>query len=437
MRLTKGNPLIAATILVVVTAFVVAAAIAINASSGLPFNLSFGGHDYTLSAAFKDANGVSKGANVLIGGSQVGQVTGISIKQDKAVVSMRIGRKYGPLHRGTVAAIRYSTLLAQKYVELTPASGTQPLASGATIPSNETVTPVDFDQFLSSLDARTRQQLQVLVQQAGGGVAGEQTAINALVDHLAGLSEQSPPILNTLQRRDPQLASIITNLNTVASRLARTHQQLGGLVGNTSQVTKTLASNDASLNDLLGHLANVSQDTAQTLKGNQGNLRQTVRYLAPVLAQLTPQFTTAARYLTQGGPTLQAEARQLIPEVASAIAQRDAGGNFIRQFAVINTCYDTLSSKPVNPHKNCLAQITGLSKAGQKASGSKAGSGTKCPAGSQSTASPAATATPSPTTSAGKQASACRNGSGSPQPSPSPSSSQGGLGSILGLLGGG
>lgn len=437
MRLTKGNPVIAATILVVVAAFVILAAITINASSGLPFNLSFGGRDYTLSAAFKDANGVNKGANVLIAGAQVGQVTGIKIEHDKAVVSMRIGRKYGPLHRGTVAAIRYSTLLAQKYIELTPASGTPPLASGTTIASNETVTPVDFDQFLSSLDAKTRQQLQVLVQQAGGGVAGEQTAINALVDHLAGLSQQSPPILNTLQRRDPQLSAIITNLDTVASRLAATHQQLGGLVGNTSDVTQTLASNDASLNDLLGHLANVSQDTAQTFKGNEGNLRKAIEYLDPVLAQLNPQFLTSARYLDQGGPILKAQISQLIPEVASAIAQRDAGGNYIRQFVVVNTCYDTLSAKPVNPHKNCLAQITGLNGAGANASGSKAGSAKKCPAGSGSTPSPAASPTPSPTTSAGKQSSACRNGSGSPSPSPSPSSSQGGLGAILGLLGGG
>lgn len=437
MRLTKGNPMIAATILVVVAAFVILAAIAINASSGLPFNLSFGGRDYTLSAAFKDANGVNKGANVLIAGAQVGQVTGIRIEHDKAVVSMRIGRKYAPVHRGTVAAIRYSTLLAQKYIELTPASGTQPLASGTTIASNETVTPVDFDQFLSSLDARTRQQLQVLVQQAGGGVAGEQTAINALVDHLSGLSEQSPPILNTLQRRDPQLAAIITNLDTVASRLALTHQQLGGLVGNTSDVTRTLASNDASLNDLLGHLANVSQDTARTLKGNEGNLRHAIEYLDPVLAQLNPQFLTSARYLDQGGPILKAQISQLIPKVASAIAQRDAGGNYIRQFVVVNTCYDTLSSKPVNPHKNCLAQVTGLNGAGAKGSGSTAGSAKNCPAGSGSTPSPAASPTPSPTTSAGKQASACRTSSGSPSPSPSPSSSQGGLGAILSLLGGG
>src|SRR5260221_247219 len=190
--------------------------------------------DYTRSAACADANAVYPGAEVVIAGPQVGQVTEINIEHDQAVVTMRISRQYEPLHRGTVAAIRYTTLLANKYLELTPAAGTAPLPSGATIPSDQTVTPVDFDQFLSSLDAKTRQQAQGLVQQLGGGVTGEQAAINGLLSNMAGLSEQSPPVLNVLQLRDPQLASIISNLDTVAATLARSHQQLGQLVGNTA-----------------------------------------------------------------------------------------------------------------------------------------------------------------------------------------------------------
>src|SRR5260370_18753391 len=102
------------------------------------------------------------------------------------------------MHGGPVAAIRYSPLLAQKYVELTPASGTPPLASGTVIPSEQTVTPVDFDQFLSSLDAKTRQQLQVLVQQLGGGVTGAQAAIPTLPHHLARLTQLAPPPLDPL-----------------------------------------------------------------------------------------------------------------------------------------------------------------------------------------------------------------------------------------------
>lgn len=379
MRLTKGNPQRAATILITLTLALIATAVGINLSSGLPFNLSLSwppSHDYTLSAAFQDAEGVYRGANVVIAGADVGQVTAVSIERDRALVTMRIGRQYGPLHAGTVAAIRYSTLLAQKYIELTPAAGTAPLPDRAVIPSDQTVTPVDFDQFLSSLDAPTRAQLQVLLQQLGGGVAGEEAVINALVDNLAGLSEQSPPTLDTIRLRDPQLASIIGNLVTVAGRLAQSHQQLGQLIQNFALVNQTLVRNDARLDDLLLHLANVSQDTSQTLRGNQGNLRQTIAGLDPFLVQLNPQLTTSAGYVTQGTPTWQAEATYLIPEVVSAIAQQDAGGHYLRQFVVINTCYDLVASRPANG-SNCLVQaITGLARprSGRAKSVSAAGS---------------------------------------------------------------
>jgi virulence factor Mce-like protein len=442
MRLTKRNPYLAGVILVIAVLALTAAAVSINLSAGLPFNLSAGfppSHDYVLSATFTDANGVSPGANVVIAGAQVGQVTGVRISHGRAVVSMRIQRRFGPLHRGTVAAIRYSTLLAQKYVELTPAAGTPPLPSGAIIPSNETITPVDFDQVLSALDARTRQQVQVLVNQLGGGVAGEQAAINALADNLSTLSEISPPTLDTLRARDPQLASILTNLASVSATLAASHRQLGGLVQHTATVTGTLARNDASLDGLLTHLATVSQDTARTLRGNQANLHQTIIRLDPFLARITPQISTAAGYLSQAAPVLRDEMTYLIPEVVSAIAQRDAGGNYLRQYVVVNTCYDLLSKTPSNG-RNCLAQLAGPPALGQAPPAARKGRA-RCPSPAPSPAATPGTAAPSPSPllpfPSPPSAAGCtgsRQSTRAPSPSPSPS---GVLGSIFSFFGGG
>ena len=67
-------------------------AIAINVSFGLPFNLSLlpPGQDYTVKAAFTDANGVNRGADLVIAGHSVGQVTGVELSGARAVVSMRV-----------------------------------------------------------------------------------------------------------------------------------------------------------------------------------------------------------------------------------------------------------------------------------------------------------------------------------------------------------
>src|SRR5436189_76713 len=92
---------------------------------------------------------------------------------------------------GVITLSTVAALLAQKYIELTPASGGEALQDGATIGSDSTLTPVDFDQFLSALDPQTRARLQVVIQQGGASAAGRQATINDLLSQLQGLSQES------------------------------------------------------------------------------------------------------------------------------------------------------------------------------------------------------------------------------------------------------
>ncbi|HEX4215956.1 MAG TPA: MCE family protein [Candidatus Dormibacteraeota bacterium] len=418
MRIVSGNRYLAGVVLIAVIAIVIVVAVSINLSFGLPLNLSLGlppSQDYTLRAVFTDANGLTKGADVEVAGNQVGQVTGISLDDGKALVSMRIERKYAPLHSGTIAQIDYSTLLAEKFIELMPAAGTPTLSDGATIPSTETMTSVDFDQVLSGLDPQTRQQVQVLVQQLGGGVAGRQDAINELLQQLAGLSGESQPTLDTLRQNDPQLASIVSNLAIAGGVLAQSHKQLGDLVGNVAVVSETLNQNDASLDSLLPHLASTSNDLDQTLNGNQGNLRDTITELDPFLGQLNTQLTTTYPDLQGSQTTLQQSFDYLTPYIVSAISQQDANGNYLRQFVVVDLCDDSLSQTVTKYNKSqasCLVPaVTGV------ASSLTTGGATAPPSGAASgpgSGSPSSCDTPLPTPSAAP----CPKASPTPTPSP-------------------
>ncbi|HZV48823.1 MAG TPA: MCE family protein [Candidatus Dormibacteraeota bacterium] len=426
MRLTRGNPYLAGCGLLALVLAAIVAATSINLSFGLPFDLSPSwppARDYTLRAVFVDANGLTKGADVMVAGVRVGQVTGVRASQGRALVTMRIGHQYAPVHRGTVASIRYSTLLAEKYVELTPAAGTAALPPGATIPSDETLTPVDFDQFLSSLDPETRQQVRVLVQQLGGGVAGRRAAVADLLDQLAGLSVESQPTLDTLARRDPQLASITADLATVSARLAQSHQQLGDLVQQTAVVTGTLVDSEAQLDSLLTHLADTTDDVDQTLNGNEGNLHATVTRLEPVLVQLNDNLETTNPYLQESQSELIAGFNYLIPYITSAISQQDANGNYLRQFVVVDLCYDTLDRKPSNPSQGCLVQavsgaVSPASEQPRPASGGTSRPPVVCPSPSPSPRPPVV-ATPSPVPCPQPSPSPC-GPAGRPQPSPTP-----------------
>ncbi|HEY7202477.1 MAG TPA: MCE family protein [Candidatus Dormibacteraeota bacterium] len=403
MTLYRGNPRVAGLVALAGIALLIVIAFAIGSSFGLPGNWHPGlppARDYTLRAAFADANGLSKGASVQVAGDPVGQVTDVGAAGRHAVVGMRIDHRYAPMHRGTIARIRYSTLLAQKYVELSPAAGSPSLADGATIPSDQTVTPVDFDQFLSTLDPETRRQAQVLVQQLGGGVEGRGETVNLLLDQLSGLAGESRAGLGTLDAHDADLSSITANLATTSARLAESRQQLGDLIANTASVAGTLSDNDRSLDDLLVHLAATSRDVDQTLDGNEGNLHDTVTQLDPLLSGLNSNLATTYPYLHGSQPELKAAFDALIPSIGSAIAQRDAGGNYLRQYIVLDTCYDQRSGVKANPATGagCIANVSL--------------GGPAPPSGSHAPPAPPPNTAPAPAAGAGRP---------TPRPTPCPS----------------
>jgi phospholipid/cholesterol/gamma-HCH transport system substrate-binding protein len=325
-------------------------AVSINASFGLPFNLSLfpPGQDYSVKAAFTDANGVSRGADVVIAGHTVGQVTGIETRGLEAVVTMRVSSHYAPLRQFTTARIRYSTLLAQKYIEITPINGGKALASGGTLSSDNTLSPVDFDQFLSALDPQTRARLQTLIQQAGGGVQGEHVTINDLLGQLRGLSAESRAPLSTFHQHTADIDRIIANLGTVSTRLSQSHQQLGDLVASMDTVTGTLASNDQALASLIAHLGNVMGDFDATLAGNERNLHDTVTTMDPLLTQLNGTMALVYTDLHGSLSQFNTNTAQLTPESVSAVSQpgTDGQGNVLRQYYVVNGACDKVNPQP-------------------------------------------------------------------------------------------
>jgi phospholipid/cholesterol/gamma-HCH transport system substrate-binding protein len=312
-------------------------AIGINLSFGLPFNLSLfpPGQDYSIKAAFTDANGVSRGADVVVAGHTVGQVTGVDVSGSRAVVTMRMSPHYAPLHQSSRARIRYSTLLAQKYIEITPSSGGAEISSGGSIASDNTLSPVDFDQFLSALDPQTRARLQTLIQQSGGALDGQQETINDLLSQLNGLSQESVAPLSTFHQHDADLDRIVANLGIVSDRLAQSHQQLGDLVGSMSDVTGTLAQNDRSLNALIAHLGNVMGDFDATLKGNELNMHTTIVTLDPLLTQLNGTLAIVYSDSQVAIGQINTNNRVLQPELENAVSQTDAEGHhLLRQYFV-------------------------------------------------------------------------------------------------------
>src|SRR4051812_13303034 len=146
-----------------------------------------GGSGYTVTATFPNAGQLVKGNYVEVAGRPVGKVKSIELDENaQARVKMSVGSGFDPLHQGTTAVIRATSLsgIANRYVEIHPGpnSGAK-IEDGGQIGSDKTQSPVDLDQLFNTLDPKTRKGLQQIVQGSAVQYLGKSAKANQAIKY--------------------------------------------------------------------------------------------------------------------------------------------------------------------------------------------------------------------------------------------------------------
>jgi len=107
-----------------------------------------GDEHYYLNARFVSVAGLKKGAQVVIAGVQVGQVTRISLDPEEqvAIVQMKI-LKNVVLTDDVIASVKTSGLIGDKYIKLSPGGSDEVLKEGEMI--TETESALDIEELVS------------------------------------------------------------------------------------------------------------------------------------------------------------------------------------------------------------------------------------------------------------------------------------------------
>ena len=97
-----------------------------------------GGDTYAIKARFKDVTGLKSGAYVEMAGVRIGRVTGIALdpKDNSAMVTLRIQRGVR-LSDDTIASIKTSGLIGDKFVKVSPGGSDDALKPGGMIVETE------------------------------------------------------------------------------------------------------------------------------------------------------------------------------------------------------------------------------------------------------------------------------------------------------------
>lgn len=105
------------------------------------------GEGYTLSARFNSVSGLRAGADVEMAGVPVGKVASIRLDpaRAQAVVTLRLDKSVR-LSDDTIASVKTSGLIGDKYINLAPGGSDKTLESGGEI--SETESAVDIESLI-------------------------------------------------------------------------------------------------------------------------------------------------------------------------------------------------------------------------------------------------------------------------------------------------
>ncbi len=244
---------------------------------------------YTINAAFSTAQAVTpgQGQSVRISGVQVGLVGNVTLKNGEGIVQLNLDPKYKHLiHKDWTALLRPRTGLDDMFIELSPGAPGSPVApAGYTIPVSNTMPVVNLDEILSSLDADSREYLDLLVNGAGQGLK------NNGGNELAQVMERFEPTHRDLARvnsavavRGRNLQRLVNSLRRLNDALAAKQSQIVQLVDSSEKVFAAFASEDSNVSRAVADLPGTLNQTTATL----AMVQQFANALGPAAKNLLP-----------------------------------------------------------------------------------------------------------------------------------------------------
>lgn len=307
-----------------------------------------GGSSYTVKAIFVNAGQLVKGNQVEVSGLSIGSISDIRLTADgQAEVVMSLDH-FTPLHEGTTATIRASSLsgVANRYIALTLGPNSAPkIPDNGRIPADRTTAPVDLDQLFNSLDPATRKGLQDVIQGSAVQYAGKAAQANKSLLYLNPALTTSSAVTRELVSDRVLFSKFVSDSASVVSDLAARQADLSQLVGNANATTAAIASENTALNQSLVLLPTTLRKANSTFV----NLRATLGDLDVLVAASKPATKDLAPFLAQLRP-LVAEATPTIHDLALLIHQPGPGNDatdLTRQLPALASQTDTVFPRTV------------------------------------------------------------------------------------------
>lgn len=320
------------------------------------------GHEHFLvKADFQTGQALAPGQGqaVTIAGAKIGEVESVELRHGIAVVSMELTPKYARyIHRDATLLVRPKTQLKDETIEVdTGSASAGRVRSGYTFSLAQTAPDVNFEQFLSSLDAETRTYLQELLAGAGIALKGNGRELAADFTRFDPLARDLQEISSELQHREVYIRRSIHNFQLLMSALGNTDGQLSEAISASNRVFATFSKEQAAVQRTLRLLPSALHKTKRGLAA----LATAARVVGPTLnklhrfaVSLKPAQQANRRLFKATTPVIEKQIGPFTREVLPILRQltpatksfNKALPAFTSSFGVLNELFNELAYNP-------------------------------------------------------------------------------------------
>jgi phospholipid/cholesterol/gamma-HCH transport system substrate-binding protein len=336
-----------------------------------------------------------QGQTVNIAGVKVGDVGDVRLEDGRAVVDMKIQRKYAPIYRNSTILLRPKTGLKDMMLALYPGTKSAgELPEGGKVQVANTLPDVNPDEILAELDSDTRAYLQVLLNSGGEAFTDEKQQQQELAGSGAPDTSDEPvqsasqDLRETLKRFEPtsrdarritlllaqrrrNVRRVIHNFQELATEVGTKDRQLAGLVDSANANFEALASQEGNLSESVRLLPGTLGQTETTLQKTDALARQlgpTLESLRPAARALGPALSQTRPFLRETTPVIRKQIRPFARDVRPVVRDlRPTAADLIvalprttRVFKFANALLNTIAYNPPGSEEGFLFWLSWL-----------------------------------------------------------------------------
>lgn len=315
--------------------------------------------DYTAELQTAQAVVPGQGQTVNIAGVKVGEIGKVELRDGRAVVQMKIRRKYTPIYKNATILLRPKTTLKDMFLELDPGERRAGvLKPDSAIRVSNTLPDVNPDETLSALDTDTRAYLRILLNSGAQALDGDSPAqLRQTFKRFEPTTRDLKKITSQVALRRQNVKRVVHNFQQLTTALGQRDTQLSTFVGSSNANFEAIAAQSQNLRSALRLLPSTLTETQNTLRSVDGlatqlgpalqKLRPGARALGPSLRQTRPFLRTTTPVIKNEIRPFARDTQPTVKDLRSTASGLSAvAPRLTRTFGVLNSLLNTLAYNP-------------------------------------------------------------------------------------------